>query len=313
MQGLELCRKYYEMYGAPMLHEQFAALESVIAVGLCGSGSECFGFDDDVSRDHDFEAGFCLFLPDEDTIDRQTAFRLERAYAKLPRSFEGVERSLVSPVGGSRRGVLRMADFFLEKTGTPDGDLSVAQWLSLPSYALAEAVNGELFRDDAGVMTAIRARLSDMPEDVRCKKLAGHLLLMAQSGQYNYARCLAHGEKGAAQLAVCEFVQNAIAVAYLLNRRHAPFYKWSLRGMRTLPLLPELADTMECLLTTDNDEPMDAVKQELIEDAASAVIDVLQQQSLTDAICGDLEKHAYSVHDRITDPSLRNSHILQAV
>ena len=310
MQGLELSRAFYETYGVPMLHEQFADVEPFLAVGLCGSGSECFGFDDDVSRDHDFEPGFCIFLPGEDKVDRGTAFRLERAYAKLPREFMGFQRPLVAPVGGSRHGVLRTTEFFTEKTGTPDGVLMTAQWLSVPSYALAEAVNGEIFRDDFGEVTAVRQRLSKMPENVRLKKLAGHLLLMAQAGQYNYARCLAHGEKGAAQLAVCEFVQNTIAAVFLLNRRHMPFYKWSLRAMRDLPALSGLSETMECLLTTDNDEPMDAVKQELIEDTASAVIDELQRQSLTDAICGDLEKHAYSVHDRITDASLRNTHIL---
>jgi hypothetical protein len=182
-----------------------------------------------------------------------------------------------------------------------------------PDYALAESVNGEIFRDDLGEVTRIRDRLSAMPEDVRRKKLAGHLLQMAQAGQYNFARCLAHGEKAAAQLAVDVFVRSAMASVFLLNRQYMPFYKWSFRAMRRLPLLAELAETMECLLTNDNDPPMDAVKQELIEDTASAVIDALQTQGLTEAVCGDLEKHAYSVNDGVTDAPLRSLHILSAV
>ena len=63
MNGLELSRGFFEEYGLPMLKAQFPALMPYLAAGLCGSGSECFGFDDDVSRDHDFEPGFCLFLP----------------------------------------------------------------------------------------------------------------------------------------------------------------------------------------------------------------------------------------------------------
>ncbi len=313
MNGLELARAFYAEYGEPMLREQFPHLLDKIAVGLCGSGSECFGFDDDVSRDHDFEPGFCLFLPDESVVDRRGAFQLERAYAKLPKEFGGLRRSLVQPVGGSRHGVLRTAEFFTEKAGTPDGNLATEQWFRTPEYALAEAVNGAIFSDPYGEVTAIRARLSAMPRDVRLKKLAGHLLLMAQSGQYNYARCLAHGEKGAAQLAVNAFVQSAMSVVFLLNERYEPFYKWSFRAMRSLPELSQLADTMECLLTTDNDEPMDAVKQELIEDTASAVIGALQERALTEAICTDLEKHAYSVNDRIEDASIRNLHVLYAV
>lgn len=313
MNGLELARAFYTQYGEEMLRGQFPHLRDKIAVGLCGSGSECFGFDDDVSRDHDFEPGFCLFLPDESVIDRRDAFLLERAYAKLPKEFGGLRRSLVQPVGGSRHGVLRTAEFFLEKAGTADGTLTTEQWFRTPEYALAEAVNGEIFTDPFGEVTAIRSRLSAMPRDVRLKKLAGHLLLMAQAGQYNYARCLAHGEKAAAQLAVHAFVQSAMAVVFLLNERYMPFYKWSFRAMRKLPELSELSDTMECLLTTDNDEPMDAVKQELIEDTASAVIAALQSRALTDAICTDLEKHAYSVNDRIDDASVRNLHVLYAV
>ena len=61
-----------------------------------------------------------------------------------------------------------------------------------------------------------------------------------------------------------------------------------------------------------NDEH-NGVKQELIEDTASAVIDVLQARALTEAVCTDLEKHAYSVNDRIEDASVRNLHILYAV
>ena len=36
-------------------------------------------------------------------------------------------------------------------------------------------------------------------------------------------------------------------------------------------------------------------------------------EGITRAICGDLEKHAYSVNDGIADGDLRNRHILAAV
>ena len=83
MNGLELSERFYLECGKPMLEEQFPALLPYLAAGLLGSGSECAGFDDETSRDHDFEPGFCLFLPGEDLIDRRTEFLLERAYAKL--------------------------------------------------------------------------------------------------------------------------------------------------------------------------------------------------------------------------------------
>lgn len=311
--GLEIARAYFEQYGLPMLREQFPQLLPHLAAGLTGSGSECYGFDDGISRDHDFEPGFCLFLPDENTVSRRDAFLLERAYAKLPKEFMGVKRGLMGPVGGNRRGVLRTAEYFTEKIGAPDGVLTLRQWLTVPEYALSEAVNGEIFYDGPGEVTRIRQRLTRYPEDVRRKKLAGQLLLMAQSGQYNFGRCIRHGETGAAQIAVCEFVKAAMQTVFLLNNAYQPYYKWSFRAMRALPRLSLLAELMEYLLTTGNEEETAREKQDVMEGIAVDVIDELQAQKLTQAICGDLEKHAYSVQDGIADGEIRNLHILAAI
>ena len=50
---------------------------------------------------------------------------------------------------------------------------------------------------------------------------------MAQAGQYNYPRCVRHGEYGAAVLALAEFVRAACGAVYLLNRRHMPYFRES--------------------------------------------------------------------------------------
>ena len=312
MRGLELAREYYRAWGEPMLREQFPELLPRVAAGLAGGGSECLGYDDEVSRDHDFEPGFCLFLPGEDIVDRRAAFLLERAYAKLPREFMGVKRPLMQPVGGPRRGVLRTSEFFLEKVGSEDGALTLEQWLTLPEQALREAVSGEIFYDGSGEVTRIREGLRTYPEDVRKKRLAGCLLLMGQAGQYNYGRCLAHGEAGAAQLAAVEFAKNAMRAVFLLNGAYMPYYKWSFRAMRELKKLPLLAELAEYLITTGNDGDMAAAKQDVMEGMAADVIGELRGQGLTRADCGDLEKHAYSVNDGIEDAQVRNLHILYA-
>ena len=313
MKGLEISKAFYYEYGKPMLEERFPEIVPHLAAGLIGSGSECYGYDDEVSKDHDFEPGFCIFLPGEDVVDRKAAFALERAYAALPKEYRGLRRAIVSPVGGQRHGVIRTADFLADKTGTKDGKLTDLQWLSLPDYSLAEAVNGEIFEDRCGEITAARERLRHRPADVRYKKLAGNLLLMAQSGQYNYRRCLRHGETGAAQLAVVEFVKSAMAVTLLRNDAYQPYYKWSFRAMRSLPGLPLTAELMAYLLTTDNEERTCGEKYDVMEGIAADVIGELQAQGITQASCGDLEKHAYSVNDRIADPQIRNLHILAAV
>ena len=309
MNGLELSRGYYEEYGKPMLEQDFPDLLPYMAVGLVGSGSERYGFDDAVSRDHDFEPCFCIFLPGEDVVDRRRAFQLERAYAKLPKEYAGVTRQPISPVGGSRSGVLRTAEFYEAAVGAADGILTTEWWLQIPDYALAEATNGEVYFDGYGEFSAIRASLSQMPRDVRLKRLAGNLLLMAQSGQYNFMRCHHHGEPEAARLACHEFVLAALKVIFLLRERYLPYYKWSFRALRGLEDTEKLQTLLSALLTdTDPEKTYDTIEQ-----IAACVIAELQARELTGAVCGDLEKHAYSVNDAIGDPMIRNLHILAAV
>lgn len=311
MKGLELARDYFERCGRPMLERDFPELMPFLAAGLCGSGSECFGWDDEVSRDHDFEPGFCLFLPEEALVDRRQEFLLERAYAKLPKDFEGVSRPALQPVGGARHGVLRTADFFRRTVGSENGVLRTADWLSLPEQALAEATNGAVFFDDWGELSRIRGQLAYYPEDVRLKRLAGRLLLAAQAGPYNYRRCLAHGERGAAQLAAFEFADSASAAAFLLARRYRPYYKWRFRALRELPLLSELASPLEELLTGGPEAERD--REALIERVCAALAAEVRAQGLAAGGSDDPERLAYEVNARIRDPELRNLHVLAAV
>ena len=62
MKGLELAKNYYLTYGKEMLENEFPTLLPRLAVGLVGQGSECLGYDDDISKDHDFEPCFCIFI-----------------------------------------------------------------------------------------------------------------------------------------------------------------------------------------------------------------------------------------------------------
>ena len=313
MKGLELSEKFYYEYGEKMIKENFAEIEKYLAAGLAGSGSECFGYDDEVSQDHDFEPGFCIFIPDESIIDSRTEFQLERAYAKLPKEFMGYKRSPLNPVGGNRHGVIRISKFFEAKTGDANADIPTVGWFCIAEQFPLEATNGKIFCDNYGLMTQLREKIAYMPEDVRLKKLAGNILLMAQSGQYNYGRCIKRGETAAAQLAVAEFVNTALKVIFLLNKKYMPYYKWTFRALRELEKLNGLYDDLEYLISSGNNEKEAAEKQEMIESISAKVIAELSAQKLTRVDSPELERHAYSVNDMIKDPEIRNQNILYAV
>lgn len=305
MQGIELCKAYYEAYGIPMLEDQFGEVASRIAAGLVGEGSECLGYDDEISQDHDFEPGFCLWITRED--EREFGFRLERAYAKLPKEFMGFTRAPLSPVGGNRHGVLVIDDFYEKFLGTAGVPESYGQWFSVPSATLRTVVSGQVWRDDLGTFSAIRDALKNgYPEDVRLKKLAAHTIMMNQAGQHNLPRCLARDEMGGAQLCVAEFVRHAISAIYLLNNVYEPFYKWAYRGMRELPLLWELESALTSLPLSDNPEA-------LVEEIAHAFAVVYREQGISDSQSDALCTHAYAITNEIQDANIRNMHVMDGI
>lgn len=304
MKALELARAYYEAYGKPMLERDFTAERQRVAAGLCGHGSECFGFDDDVSRDHDFEPGFCLWITEED--ERAFGFRLFRAYGRLPREFDGVKVRNKSLFGSDFKGVHTIGQFYSFYVGNRLPETN-AEWLSIPDFYLAEATNGQVFDDPLGEFTRIRRYLTDRPEDVRLKKLGSAVFHMAQLGQYNYSRCLKHGERAAAALALANFCKSAAQAVFLLNRAYAPYDKWLFRGMRRLPLLGKEAGTLDALLAAPLDE---AANQSRIEALCAALATVLREQGLA-ACTGDyLEPYAYEIGENIRDGALRNSPVM---
>ncbi len=313
MQGLDLARAYYEAYGKALLRE-FPALRGLVAVGLVGEGSECFGFDDELSMDHDFGPSFCLWLTDEDCEAVGPA--LQQAYEALPQSFMGYPARVCSAFGAGRVGVLRTSDFYRRHTGSPDGRFNPAQWLRLPEAGLAAATNGAVFDDPLGEFSAIRGELLRYyPEDIRLKKIAARLALMAQSGQYNYARCMRRKEWTAAFWALAEFTRHAASLVFLLNRRYAPFYKWTHRALRELPALAEAAGLLEELALAGIDPQnrqsaarlnMDDRRVVLVETFCRMVVAHLQQEGLTDSDADFLSLHAASVTTRITNSAVRS-------
>lgn len=306
MAFLEKARALYEEKGASLIRERLGDYEKRVAVGLAGRGSQCYGYDDEISADHDYTLGFCLWINDED--DEKFGLELRRIYRELVPT-GSIQRSAMGSAG---MGVCRTGDFFLPYTGTRGAPTDVLQWLYLPSHALAEATNGQVWRDDPGEFSAIRKTiLEGMPEDVRIKKLAAAALIMAQSGQYNYSRCLKRNEDGAAMLAMAEFVRAASTVIFLLNRRHMPYYKWCFRTMAELPQLGKLKDALEFLLTGENDAVGQRLKAQVVEDVCAEVVKEFQSQKLS---CGNwdyLEKHALDMHGHIQNNTLSSLHILE--
>lgn len=270
--GAELCKAYYEAYGAPMIAEKFPAYVSRIATGHVGEGSDCFGFDDAISRDHDFGPGFSMWVTR--ATYEEIGEALQEAYLALPDTFEGYKR-VNSTHAMERVGVCVIDEFYervLSGGHLPQKD---ADYLLLEDCYLACAVNGEVYRDDEGIFSAIRNKLqAGYPMGPKLLKIAQTAALFGQNGQYNYGRTAKRGEWTAALLAWADAIRQGMQLAYLLADVYAPHNKWMHRGLKTVntEVFSLVAQLTDC-------EFKDIEKTEaLLEKLAAVILDGLRKK-----------------------------------
>ena len=244
MTNLELARKLYTEKGAPMIREKFPEYEGRIAAGFAGEGSDCFGFDDAISRDHDYGPGFCLWLTEGDyarigdALNREYTALIEDACREDP----SIAPSGFDPRLSLRRGAKSIRAWYQNilriRVDEENFSLRDADWLNLDEVFLATAVNGEVFRDDLGVFSGIRAKLSAYyPEAVWRRRIIHEMREFSQYAQSNYSRSMGRGDSTTAALCRARGAESAYRLMHLLNRRFAPYYKWLRKGAAALPRL----------------------------------------------------------------------------
>lgn len=226
---MESNRRFYEEQAAPMIREKFPGYERRIAVGIAGEGSDCFGYDDEISRDHDFGTGVCLWLSDEDMA--AIGDELSQAYDELVAQ---KERSFYTDRLRERRGVMSIHDFYSNilciDCDTDKGSLTEDQWRNLDHACLATAVNGEVFRDDLGIFTRFRNYLLDYyPDRVWRIRIAEKMHEYSSALQVNYQRCMTRGDLVAAEICRINGMMAAMELFFLLRRKYMPYYKWAYR------------------------------------------------------------------------------------
>ena len=64
--ALDLTEAYVRDVALPNLDFQAPELMRYVALGLVGNGSECFGYDDEISRDHDWGVDFFVWVSSDD-------------------------------------------------------------------------------------------------------------------------------------------------------------------------------------------------------------------------------------------------------
>ncbi len=308
MNGMELSERYYETYGREMIERCCGGDTEKVAAGLCGEGSQCFGYDDEISQDHDFGPGFCMWVSEEDY--GRYGKKLAEAYDNLPWEFEGFTRKNIQDRG--RVGVITIGEFFGRYLGQTRLPSSNREWLFLRETSLAVCTNGKVFKDDSGEFTAFRkVLLGFYPDDVLRKKVAARAAVMSQAGQYNLLRCIRRRDRVASCLALGKFTESALSMFHLLNRRYMLFYKWAYRSAKDLPKMQKAAELTAGLgkvlteMEKDRYGEAEDMAFTITEAICAETVKELNEQGFSDGDSGFLHDHLGNIMSGIEDEEIR--------
>ena len=144
-----------------------------------------------------------------------------------------------------------MLPFLRWLTGLKERPRTAAEWLPYLNGGsflgrswqerLFDAGQGEVFHDPGGRFTALWGEWTAyVPEDIRRALLARGLFRVWNAGpEYNLARTYGRGDRLAFALCLARFVDEVVQLAFTLERRYVPYYKWRVAHLRRLAGVPE--------------------------------------------------------------------------
>ena len=299
IKGLELSKKYFYDLVLPEFEKNLNNILPLCAFGLVGEGSECYGYDDKISQDHDFGPSVCIWLRKDDYLKHKD--KINEVLKKLPKTYLGFQELKESEWGSDRRGLLNIEDFYFKFLGSSKAPETIADWQKIPETALATVTNGEVFLDNLGEFSKIRNDLLNYyPEAMRQNKIATRLMNILQHGQYNYTRCLKRNDLVAANQCLYLFVDEVIHLVFLLNRRYKIFYKWSNRALLDLKILgEEIHKLLEDMVFAQNKIPY-------VRKICKVLAEELRNQKLTNCDSEFLGDLGVDIQKNIDDEFFKN-------
>lgn len=279
-------RDFFEKEVRPLLEETLPEILNIASIGICGVGSDALGYDDELSKDHDYEIKLIIWLD-------------EKNYEIYKRRLYDLFKTLKNRVY-----IEHTIEFYKKYTGLSSPPSALSTWALLPQDVLRIVTSGEIFVNRCMEFKTFRdVFLQYYPEDLRLKKMAYCLNKMAQSGQYNYPRALKRNDSVFALFALTEFMEFYLKFLHLVNKAYCPFYKWRFRSAKDLTILAP--ETLEILESLAKSNPCEHKAIEGIEKICASVIKYLNQNGYSSISTDFLTYQATELMKRITDPTLR--------
>lgn len=226
--GLDLSRQFYQEAVRPVLDAAFPGMPHSAA--LLGRGSEVLGFDDEMSRDHNWEPRVLLFLRDEDHARDGDAIG-ETLRQELPPRFQDY------PTDYS---IFTLRDYFLEHLDVDiDGEVRAHDWLTFPEQQLGMITAGAVYHDEVGLQ-AVRDRFAYYPRDVWLYLLvSGWWRIHPEANLVGRAGFV--GDELGSALIGSRLVLDLMRLCFLMERQYAPYSKWFATAFSRLSSAAELS------------------------------------------------------------------------
>jgi len=258
--GLSLSQSFYCDCVAPIIDRYHGELR--YAAARVGDGSEVLGYDTAMSADHNYGPCLQLFLSEQDFTERSAAL-LSTLDRHLPVEFGGwpVRYASANRPGRPKAAVGALcADHGVEIFTLPgwcrrqfgadlSGRLTTFDWLGYPEQLFLTVTAGAVFRDDSGDLTHLRERLAYFPRDIWLYKLSAQWWQLAEQQAF-VGRTGECGDDLGSRVIATRLVGDVMRLAFLVERRFAPYAKWFGTAFAGLDcaadLMPSISKALRC-------------------------------------------------------------------
>ncbi|MGE5289419.1 MAG: DUF4037 domain-containing protein [Micromonosporaceae bacterium] len=246
--GGELARQFHVDVVEPLLTGAMPRLR--YAAGRLGSGSDVLGFDDEMSRDHDWKCRLTLLVdgPDRDAVP-QISGLLERELPEADRGLPVRFPVTWNPSVSHKIEVATVAGFAASRLGIdPTAGLSVLDWLILTGQSVLEVTAGPVFTDRTVELAQVRAMLRWYPPDIDRYVLAAGWQRLSQEMPM-VGRTAERGDEFGSRLLSARLAGDLMWLAFALSRQWPPYAKWRGTAFQALPVAADLGGPLTAAAT----------------------------------------------------------------
>lgn len=252
--GLELARMLSDEV-RPVLVERGLAHTAA----LVGPGSDVLGLDDATSTDHDWGPRLQVLLSPADHAEHAADLHEELRH-RLPPQLAGWTTRVAPPASDGTRGLgdatatgpvdhrveILTLDALVRRLLGPVDPVTAADWLVVPQQRLLTLTAGAVFHDDLG-LGAVRERLAYYPHDVWLYQQASAWSAIGQD-EHLAPRAGMAGDDLGSRLITARVCRTAVLLAFLQERRYAPYDKWLGTAFARLGSTAALRSALEATL-----------------------------------------------------------------